>query len=276
MAELTGAGSCLRTTTNAVRFHPLPRSITPWLLFPLVALAPLRSAVAGTVMLTPMADSYMEQFHADENFGSANNMIVGEVGSRAMPPFEIRRGLLRFDLSSLPAGAVVNSATLQISAVLMLPQDPVNSDFGIHLLLEDWDELAVSWNSPLAGVSWTAPGASDPADTVQAPSSTVFVTGLGNYVFPTTPSLISDVQAWVNDPRSNFGWLLVSEENGPESARHIGTREDISGNAPVLTIDFSLPPPIIVTNPASQSVTVGSTVSFSVKAIGPPPLSYQW
>src|SRR5271156_580187 len=36
------------------------------------------------------------------------------------------------------------------------------------------------------------------------------------------------------------------------------------------------PPPSIVTQPVSQTVTVGQTAAFSVTATGTAPLSYQW
>ena len=233
------------------------------------------AALGGTVTLSPLADSEMRQLSPDSNFGSATAMVSGQVGSGGH--FEVRRALLRFDLrGQIPVGAIVNSAALQISAVLMLPLNPVNSDFGVHRLLEDWDESNVTWNSRLAGVAWSAPGASGTADSVPNPSATVFVTGLGNYTFSATANLISDVQAWLDDPTINFGWLLLSEEGGPYTARHFATREDIMGNAPVLTIDFSLPPPSILTQPKSQTVLVGSTVSFSVVASSAPPLLYQW
>src|SRR5437879_9514757 len=159
---------------------------------------PLPSAFAGTVTLNPAADAEMRKFTADNNYGNLTTMVSGELGQRAN--FEIRRAVLRFDLNGqIPPGAVVNSVTLQVT-VVMIPLSPVNSDFGVHRLLQVWDESQVTWNSRLTGASWSAPGASGTEDSAAAPSATVFVTGLGNDTFSSTPNLVADVQTWVNDP----------------------------------------------------------------------------
>src|SRR5205085_9259809 len=110
-------------------------------------------------------------------------------------------------------------------------------------------------------------------------SSSVLVTGFGTYSFNSTSQLIGDVQSWVNAPASNFGWLLLSEnESTPRTARRLGTRED-PAHIPVLIVDYT--PPVgsavsITTQPQSQTAFVGSTVFFNVVAGGTPPFSYQW
>ena len=39
---------------------------------------------------------------------------------------------------------------------------------------------------------------------------------------------------------------------------------------------FVLSPPVIVAQPANSTNTLGSTATFTVTAIGPEPLHYQW
>jgi hypothetical protein len=50
----------------------------------------------------------------------------------------------------------------------------------------------------------------------------------------------------------------------------------ITSNAATLTVSAAAVAPAIVTQPASQSVTVGQTATFSVAATGTAPLTYQW
>jgi len=40
----------------------------------------------------------------------------------------------------------------------------------------------------------------------------VEILSFGVYDFPSTPAIVADVQAWVNKPGGNFGWML--EERG--------------------------------------------------------------
>ena len=234
----------------------------------------LNCARAATVTLSSVADSGIEQFHADSNFGTATSMACGELGSSAGN--ELRRALVRFDLTGqVPPGAIINSVSVNVVVVRVSSLFPT-SNFDLRRLLQAWDESAVTWNSRLTSVLWQQPGAEGATDSVSTASASVFVSGVGPYTWSATPDLIADVQAWVNAPTTNFGWLLVSEGEGtPYSACRFATRED-PANAPTLVIDYSLPAPSIVTQPQSQTVQVNGTATFSVSASGTPPLIYQW
>ena len=53
--------------------------------------------------------------------------------------------------------------------------------------------------------------------------------------------MVADVQLWLNQPATNFGWLLRTENEVPNfSARRFASRED-PNRAPVLTIEYSPP-----------------------------------
>jgi hypothetical protein len=254
----------------------LARSALRIFCFAVVAGNLMTRALATTVTLTPVADSEIRQFSPDNNYGGLTSMVSGAVGNNPGANHEKRRGVLRFDLSQVPAGAVVNSASLKVT-VVRVPLTPVNSNFDLRRLLQPWNEGEVTWNSHLAGAPWQTPGATGAADSVGTPSSVVFVTGLGGYTFASSGGLVGDVQAWVNDPTSNNGWLLISEDEiSLRTARHFGTRED-PANAPVLTVDFTVSAALtITTQPSSQAVVAGTNAVFSVVANGRAPLSYQW
>src|SRR5436190_14187100 len=50
----------------------------------------------------------------------------------------------------------------------------------------------------------------------------------------------------------------------------------VTSNAAALTVNAALVAPTITTQPASQTVSVGQTATFTVTATGTAPLSYQW
>jgi hypothetical protein len=53
---------------------------------------------------------------------------------------------------------------------------------------------------------------------------------------------VADVQGWLNNPKSNFGWMLISEsEDTRFTARRFGSRED-PNNAPLLDVQYVLVP----------------------------------
>jgi hypothetical protein len=212
-----------------------------------------------------MADAETHQFSPDNNFGSSGTMVSGELDGSAGD--EIRRGVLSFDLAGqVPPGAVINSVTLQVT-VVKTPSGGINSTFDLRRLLQPWTEGAVTWNSRLAGVQWQVPGATGTSDSAATASSSVFISGLGAYAFPSTAALVNDVQGWVNNPGSNDGWLLISEGEGtPKTARLFATRED-TANAPVLNIQYTLSAP--PAQPVIAQVSVSSNqflLSFNAES----------
>ena len=66
------------------------------------------------------------------------------------------------------------------------------------------------------------------------------MSALGDYTFPSTASLVADVQSWIDSPDSNHGWILISQsEDVSRTARRFGSRE--SSSPPVLTVEFTAP-----------------------------------
>jgi len=56
-------------------------------------------------------------------------------------------------------------------------------------------------------------------------------------------ALIADVQSWINNPASNFGWALLGDEETEQSARRFGSSENPApGERPVLNVSFSTLP----------------------------------
>ena len=58
-----------------------------------------------------------------------------------------------------------------------------------------------------------------------------------------TPALVADAQAWLDDPTTDFGWMIICEsEEINFTARRFASRED-TGRAPHLEIEY-VPPKI--------------------------------
>ena len=223
------------------------------LLFASIVLATLGApapARADVVVLAVAADTFINSGNPNNNAGGHAWFDAGTDGQGG-----VRRGLLRFDVSSsIPPGSTINSATLQLIVIRVPGVDPVDSTFNLFRLQAGWGEGdktdksglpatagEANWNARILDTAnWTAPGArSDAAATASAsalvgaaPDQLVSWSGAG---------MVNDVQFWLSNPGQNFGWLLASQAEGsPRSVRGFGSRESgFTGGA--LTVDYTLP-----------------------------------
>ena len=163
---------------------------------------------------------------------------------------EPRRGLVAFDVAAAaPAASLVVSAEL----VLQMSRSISGSQtVELRRVLADWGEGAsdaeanegqgaaaepgdATWLHTFYPTElWTSIG----GDFAATPSAATSVGGIGVYFWGSTPGMIADVQSWLDDPDSNFGWLLLGNEVSTASAKRFNTREnpDVSSR-PTLTIE---------------------------------------
>jgi uncharacterized protein (TIGR03118 family) len=230
--------------------------------------------------LTVGADTFINSGSPGNSAGANGWFDAGRDGAGG-----VRRGLLRVDLSSIPAGSTVTSATLQLTVVKVPANGPVNSTFDLFRLLANWNEGnkagnagapattgEATWNARILGTAnWTAPGAK--SDAVATASASAAVGSADNATYSWTGSgLVADVQLWVNDPSKNFGWLLTSRSEGSaRSVRGFASREggaNVGTLAVVYTTAPNSPPSVSIASPADgatfispANVTIQTTAS---------------
>ncbi len=159
---------------------------------------------------------------------------------------EVRRGLVRFDLSSLPAGTVV-SATLE---ALVLSQRGFDLTFDAFRVVTDWNEGPTvglgstggqggpataddaTWLQTGLGGPWATPG----GDFEPTPSATAVSTNAGVVI---SFELAADVQRFLDGSAENLGWILVSRTE-PVTGNVIAVSTDDDGFQPItLTVEIS-------------------------------------
>ncbi len=214
-------------------------------------------ASAATLSLSSVADTSLYENKAESNLGGTTLLAgTNQKSSKA-------RGLVKFDLGSLPTGAVVTSVEVHLYVTRQPDPDqhggPVASDFSLHRMLVSWGEGSGSgatgsvamagdatWNERhFEAISWGNPGGLGGTDYVEAASATTSVGDVGSYVWGSSPELIDDVKAWLAEPSSNFGLMLMSGSEGTDgSARRFSSRDQPGGTipGPQLVITYNLIP----------------------------------
>jgi hypothetical protein len=154
-------------------------------------------------------DSWIRQSTPDTNYGSDSALSVRNSSTNN------RRALYHFDLSAIPVGAKVVSATLRIYA----GQPDYLGDLLVHRITLNWDESSVTWNSLGNGYE-TSPYGSVSSKTAS-----------GEWV---SANLTALAQLWVNDPGTNHGILLAATSGGLVS--FYASREDSAVLQPYLVV----------------------------------------
>jgi len=209
----------------------------------------LAGARAQTTVVVP-ADRdntlYQHPFGSFSN-GSGDSVFCGLTAQGV-----VRRAVVRFPVASaLPADAVVVAATL--TGEVVFSTAPGTGAVGVHRLLRDWGEgssLATgggggqgapsaandaTWiHAQYPNTPWTAPG----GDFAPVPSAVVAMPAQGLFALPVAAA---DVQDWLAQPASNFGWLLKTDETTLSGrARRIHSREAPAGG-PALHVAYLRP-----------------------------------
>ncbi|MFT7619002.1 MAG: hypothetical protein ACI97A_002650 [Planctomycetota bacterium] len=189
----------------------------------------------------------------ERSSGGGNRVYVGRTGSMSNG-IDIRRALMRFNLTSLsiPPAAQILSVRLHLIGGSL----PVT----IRKLNQNWGE---GTNPGTSGGNGGG-GAGDPAQTGDATwnyssyPTTQWTNLFGGSISAmsqtsssginqiwSTPQMLADVEGWLNNPGTNFGWLLHADELniGPSTITTFQSRESTNPtNWPRLTITYTIRP----------------------------------
>ena len=189
------------------------------------------------------ADTYLQSgSEQTRNFGGASAMQVTQGNPE-------RRIVLRFDVSSIPPGSVVKSATLRLYCRTVTSPTAKSKTIRAYYLMQSWTEGTLTGTGTADGAtwitrdgvtSWSAPGgyaywsivlgnAREEATGV-SPLPADFRQGWVAF------DLTGMTQAWVDRKYANYGLLLRSESSS--DVLEFDSRESTSGTAPQLVVVY--------------------------------------
>jgi hypothetical protein len=172
-----------------------------------------------TCTLNAAADSYVNKLLSGTNFGTGTTLLVSPDSTTT------ERAFIRFDLTgcspAIPAGAIVQSASLKLSVALLTT---ATRTIELRTAQAAWTETGVTWtNQPAAG-SITA--------STSVPSGSIAGTVI-------TWTATSDVQSFVTGSSSNLGWRMSDSAEGVVAGPtlSLSSREAASGK-PQLVVTY--------------------------------------
>jgi hypothetical protein len=254
-------------------------------LFVLVAFGAV-SARADVIDLGANHDTTIFQNNVNNAAGGGPGIFAGTNG--AVSP---RRGLMSFDLSSIPAGATITNVQLTLTVGQIAGSGGSGGSntetIGLFAVTRPWGEGTAesgatsiggtgqgaaagtgdaTWNqSAFSQTSWTTPG----GDFVSTVSASLTLNGAApglSFTWLSTPQLVADVQGWLNNPSTNDGWEIINADE------HDGTTFDAfysreaaeagatSNELPSLQVTYTAPP---VPEPTSGALVAVAVVAMA-------------
>jgi hypothetical protein len=190
----------------------------------------------AVVTLGPVADNTMYEDQPEHSNGAGEHFYAGPTASD-----NVRRALLKFDVAgNIPPGSTIRRVTLTLRAT---GGGPTDGSYGLYRVLADWGEGTSNATSTgegtgapatLGDVTWLRRFFGEPSSSwsnlggdfaaSEIPPGHGFA-GTGSFDWIGS-DLTLHVQQWLNDPATQFGWLLRSfNESLSGSVKEFASKE---------------------------------------------------
>ena len=199
------------------------------LLLPLISV----NASSSTVTFEPTEDARVWSSYPNNNYGSANELSVGSDSET----------YIKFDLSSIPSGSVIISATLKLYQYNSVS----GVEICVHRVTGSWSESSITWNNKPSYDSQSE-ACSDSA---------------GQYQW-TEWDITDLVQGWVDGSYDNHGLVLVSSGDMVQFYSREWSEAD---KRPKLTVEYVEPNTVTTTianTTITETVTTTQTINNTV------------
>jgi spore coat protein A len=221
------------------------------IIFTLLFVLSSSQTFAATTTINPSMDNTLAEELPNNSSGDCDSIFAGMTDNNVA-----RRALLQFDIATaIPAGSTINSVTLTMSVTRGSNHPDIIMT--LHPVTLAWAEAAsgvtpngcgtrgggqgepavngaATWLSAMHNQTlWSSPG----GDFGAASGSTLVNNITPVWNSSTNPSMVSDVQNWLDNPAANYGWLLKGPETASTTARRFDSTEGAA--PPALVVNFT-------------------------------------
>lgn len=184
-----------------------------------------------TVKLITTGDTRMRSSSASTNYGSEPTVTVSPYNSYP------QGALFKWDLSSIPAGVEVDSASLSFYVT-----EASARQFSLYDLRREWGESTATYNSYDGTNNWTTAGAANA-------TSDRYNINLWSDGFNTTGDVTKElnteglavIQAWLDGSKPNYGLTVQNYSGSDQDYWIVASKENTSGyTKPTLNLTYCI------------------------------------
>jgi hypothetical protein len=205
-----------------------------------IIVAQLQQGVSDAGLYSGMTDSFIAQNAPTQQNGNATTLRVdGEEPNNSQDQMI----LLRWELSEIPADAIIENASL----ILNVNDASAGQNYNMFPLRANWAETSVTYQLAQTGDPWETAGARGPTDRSATSMGTIGSSNTGKLRFPFNAAGRAEVASWAANGQANHGLVISDTPTGTlNNALEFSSSEHATvANRPLLFIAYSLPQPVI-------------------------------
>lgn len=194
-----------------------------------------------TLKTTNVQDVWIYDAAPTSNQNADTSLFVGEfatVGEKA-------RTLIKFPLDQIPAGSIINSATLRLFKTSDQATNTRTQE--VHRLLVSFVETEATWNKRNAANNWTTAGAGSSGNDYEAATTATrsFVHNEATGEFASYTMDTAKIQQMITGGSfTNNGFLIFAQTETDDAWGFASNANGTSANHPELEINYTPPPDV--------------------------------
>jgi len=182
-------------------------------------------------------DTFLTSSSPATNYGA--DVAIG-IGENNNATDRITRGLIRFDLSSIPSNATIVSATLSLWTASDLSDN--DRTLRVYRLKSAFDEASATWSFASTDIRWEGPGASGPNDRESLEIGSIQLSASEAIGIQKQIALSpAKIQELVNGAFTNNGFIIVVDTELNDRFNYKSSDTTTASNRPMLVIQYTLP-----------------------------------
>ncbi len=230
------------------------RNIVPAIFIALIFGPLVPQSLGDIIAIGASRDNTMFEANQANSNGAGSFLFAGRAGINS--GLTLHRGLIAFDIAgNIPAGATIDAVSLS----LHLSRSPLStSSVTLHVVNQAWGEAGSNSDSEIPGpgkgfpaepgdATWQHtffPGATwnNPGGNINPNSSATQTVGfVAGFFTWSSATMVADVQNWLDNPSTNFGWAILGDESGAaRTSKVFDSRENSNPSfRPMLTVTFT-------------------------------------
>ena len=202
----------------------------------------------GSVSLIPTGDAHTKLDKPTTNYGTNRKLEV-----KVSAPTKQNRSYLQFDISSIPAGATIDSATLKLC---VNKAGDAGRNYDVHRITGSWTELGIVHNNQPSVLA----------------SATATIVTLGTVDCNQVWTVTADVAAWHGGTATNYGLRVNDQDESSETQykQTYNSRDTNLGDAqkPKLDVNYTEADSYTMRHEKSTATLNGSDQVTSVTVEG--------